>query len=107
LTSYGSPEKNLNKNMAMFGFEPEAKKSKKLFCGKWELEEAVGKCLDISFQENKLFNKLIAELYAHAFTQGNETLFKFLENRFNANVIQDKEVHIHFDVVKNREEANA
>jgi len=93
--------------MALFGQQPETKKSKKLFCNKWELEEAVGKCLDITFQENKLFQRLIAELYAHAFMQGNETLFKFLENRFNANVIQDKEVHIHFDVVHNREEAHA
>jgi hypothetical protein len=93
--------------MALFGLEPEEKKSKKLFCNKWELEEAVGKCLDISFQDDKLFPILIAELYAHAFIQGNETLFKFLEDRFNANVIQDKEVHIHFDVVNSREEAHA
>jgi len=89
----------------LFGFTDDTKKKK--FCGRWTLEEAIGKCLDIRFQDSKQFPKLIAELYAHAFTNGNETLFKFLESRFNANVIQDKEVHIHFDIVSTREQANA
>jgi hypothetical protein len=86
---------------------PEETKKNKLFCKKWLLEEAVGKCLDIRFQESKLFPRLIAELYAHAFVNGNETLFKFLESRFSANVIQDKEIHLHFEVVNSAEEARA
>jgi len=89
----------------LFGFRDETPKKK--FCGRWTMEEAIAKCLDMRFQDSKLFPKLIAELYANAFLNGNETLFKFLETRFNANVIQDKEVHIHFDVVTSREQANA
>ncbi|MDR2555358.1 MAG: hypothetical protein LBC64_08025 [Fibromonadaceae bacterium] len=90
---------------SLFGSTYDTKE--KRFCNKWTLEEAIGKCLDVRFQESKQFNKLIAELYAHAFTNGNETLFKFMESRFSTNVIQDKEVHIHFELVSSREQANA
>jgi|GEM_PF-3966447 len=92
----------------LFGYpEHEAAPPVRLFCKKWTLEEAVGKCLDIKFQDSKLFPRLISELYAHAFINSNETLFKFLESRFNANVIQDKEIHLHFEIVGSREEATA
>jgi hypothetical protein len=79
----------------------------KKFCDKWSLEEAVAKILDIKFQDSKEFPKLISELYAYSFEccQKNNSLFNFLETRFNANLIQDKEVHLHFDVVNSREEA--
>jgi hypothetical protein len=91
--------------MPLFDPAPYEKKDIKLFCRKWALEEAVGKCLDIRFQESKQFQKLIAELYAHAITLGSKELFSFLESRFNANVIQDKEIHLHFDIVNSREDA--
>jgi hypothetical protein len=85
------------------------KPPEKLFCGKWSLVEATAKILDIKFQDSKYFPKLLSELYAYSFTLPGKSnaLFDFLETRFNRNIIQDKEVHLHFEVVSSREEAMA
>jgi hypothetical protein len=71
------------------------------------MDEAMGKLLDIKFQDNPKFPKLLSELYAYAISNESRELFSFLETRFNRNIIQDKEVHLHFEVVNSREEALA
>jgi len=93
----------------LFGFPESEPKVPKvaLFCKKWTLQQAMAKLLDIKFQDDKKFPLLISELYAYSIVNESKELFAFLEARFNANVIQDKEVHLHFEVVGSREDANA
>jgi len=75
------------------------KKEKNLFLGKYTLPIAIGKTLDTEFQSSPEFQPLMAELYSHAFSTQNDLLFKFLENRFISNIIQDKEIIFNFAMV--------
>jgi len=75
------------------------KKSKLLFLGKYQLAEAIGLTLDTAFQSSQDFQPLMAELYAYAFSTHDDLLFKFLESRFMANIIQDKEITFNFALV--------
>jgi hypothetical protein len=94
------PSLPLNGQIMIKRESPQAK-----FCGKWAMDEAMGKLLDIKFQDCPKFPKLLSEMYAHAVNNESKELFSFLETRFNKNIIQDKEVHLHFEVVNSIEEA--
>jgi len=79
------------------------KKKELLFLGKYPLAEAIGLTLDTTFQSSTDFQPLMAELYAYAFRTSNDLLFKFLESRFQANIIQDREILFKFTLEESDE----
>jgi len=77
---------------------PAKKEKKLLLLGKYPLAEAIGLTLDTQFQSSPEFQPLMAELYALSFQTENDLMFKFLESRFMANIIQDREITFRFSL---------
>jgi len=81
--------------MALFGYKDETVKK---FDGK-TLAESIAYLSDISNIDTEDYNKLKAELYAHAIATENQQLFCFLESRYSGLQVADKEIIIEFRTI--------